>query len=864
MTEISLEPSRSRVIRTPDQRLRVFVSSTLREMASERAFAQEAITEIRLTPVMFELGARPHAPKALYRSYLAQSDIFIGIYGANYGWVAPEMDISGLEDEYLLAAEKPKLIYVKNVPEREPRLEALLDRIRDDDGASYREFDDAAELRSLVTDDLAVLLTERFTEAAAAPAPQAHPAAVSNLPVPVNVFVGRDKELNHLYRMMHEEDARLISVVGPGGIGKTRLALEFARSVQHLFDDGAFLITLQTLQDPALVGAAIARTLRIQEIPGTTIEEVLADELSEKSMVLVIDNFEQVIDAAPLLAGLVADCPHIYVIVTSRAPLNVRAEHELLLPPLEAPDEEHPDKLRRLDQYGAVQLFIDRAQSANPSFHVTDENAPAVAEICHRLDGIPLAIELAAARVRMLTPQAMLERLGDRFTLLRGGARDLPERHQTLRSTIDWSYDLLSDEGKILFRRLGVFNGGWTLDAAESVCNPDGGLDVLDLTATLVEQSLVYTLRGRDEPRFTMLETIRQYARDRAEEADELRAMRDRRSDYFLAMIDAARSRLRSGDQERVLNQLEDDAGNLRSIMRWCLASGRASDAADAAWTLWHYWWLRDRFEEGWRITAEILEHEELTDVERARAITSRSAMAFWRGDYVETLNLVTPTIEEFRRLGDIEGIALCQLSLAIIGGILVGPEEAVTRFDEAREIFTKLGDRWGYLLANNAEGWLRLGLRMEFDPKAYEDTLELAREVGTDIETAMASGNLGAVRIRQIRLDVARPLLKASLESLARYRIRHMATFTMDQIGELAMVEENAIASARLLGAAEAIRERTGAPLPPVQGMYREHTLERGIELAGEDAFNEALAAGADLTFEEAVAESIAYLEGR
>jgi tetratricopeptide (TPR) repeat protein len=408
-----------------------------------------------------------------------------------------------------------------------------------------------------------------------------------------------------------------------------------------------------------------------------------------------------------------------------------------------------------------------------------------------------------------------------------------------------------------------VFNGGWTLEAAEAVCNPDGDLDVLDLTATLVEQSLVYTMRGRDEPRFTMLETIRQYARDRADEAGELVAMRDARSDYFLAVIDNARSRLRSGDQERVLNQLEDDAGNLRSMMKWCLVSGRAGDAANASWTLWHYWWLRDRFEEGLSVTADILESDELTDLERTRAIVSRGGMAFWRGDYVETLNLVGPAIEEFRRLGDIEGIALCQLSLAIIGGILVGPEEAVSRFDEAREIFTKLDDKWGYILANNAEGWLRVGLHLDIEPESYEDTLKLALEVGTDIEIAMASGNLGAIRIRQNRLEESRSLLRTSIELLARYRIRHMATFTMDQTAELAMVEGKALVSARLLGAAEAIRERTGAPLPPVQGMYREQTLERGVELVGEEAFNESLEAGADLTFEEAVAEAIAHLSG-
>lgn len=827
----------------------------MKELAPERAAVQQAISSIRLTPVMFEMGARPHQPTALYRSYLAQSDVFVGIYGRSYGWIAPDMEISGLEDEYRLAADKPKLVYVKKVDDREPRLEELLGSIRGDN-VSYKYFEDENDLRALVADDIALLLTERFTIPADGPVLPAQAAPVKNLPVPVNVFVGREREMTRLRQMLDEDGARLITLAGPGGIGKTRLALEFARSIQDRFPDGACLVPLQSLDDPALVGAAIAGVLHIQEVPGMPFEKVLAQELAGQKILLVIDNFEQVIDAAPLIGELVADCPDLVVIVTSRAPLNLRAEHELLLPPLEAPDESSDDETRALDQYAAVRLFIDRAQAADRSFHVDDHNAPAVAEITHRLDGIPLAIELAAARVRMLTPEAILDRMGgDRFKLLRGGARDLPERHQTLRSTIDWSYNLLDDNEKALFRRLGVFNGGWTLDAAESVCNPDGDMDMFELTASLVEQSLIYTTECTDEPRFAMLETLRQYARDRAEEAGELAEARDRRSDYFFAMIRAARPRLRSGDQQRALNQLEDNSGNLRSVFRWALHSGHAGDAADAAWILWHYWWLRDRFEEGMRVMDDILAAGDLTELQWARATCARGVMAFWRGDYAETLPLVTSALDAFWRLGDDEGVALCQLPLAIVGAVLVGPEEALPRFEESRRLFEELGDGWGALLAMNALGWMQVGMRLEMADVALEEALGNAKKLGTEIEIAMASGNLGALRVRQGRLDEGRPLLCTSLGILSRYRIRNAATFALDQIAELAMSEGDATTAGRLLGAAEAIRVRVGAPLAPVQAVFRQQTLERGAELIGQGAFDAALADGGLLTFEEATA---------
>jgi predicted ATPase len=526
-------------IRTPDQRLRVFVSSTLQELAAERAACKEAIQRLRLTPVLFELGARAHPPRDLYRAYLAQSDVFIGLYWQRYGWIAPNETISGLEDEYRLAQQMPKLIYIKRADTREDRLKELIHHIQDEDQVSYRPFSEAAELTELIADDLALMLTERFAatsagataQAIAAPALEAPP--LSQAPVERGELIGRGPQVELVTELLRRSDTGLITLTGPGGTGKTRLAIHLANTAGPAFGDGVFYVPLAGVRNARDVLPTIVSTL---EIPAPAAggdpdaARLLLGFLRARHALLVLDNFEQVLAAAADVQKLLAACPHLKILATSREPLRIRGEHEVPVPPLphafHAGDASTP----------AMTLFEARAREVRPDFAIDDDNRPAVAELCRRLDALPLAIELAAARVRVLSPQAMLPRLNQSLALLTGGKRDLPERHQTLRAALEWSLDLLRPEERVFFRRLGVFAGSFSEEAAAAVV-AEAGMDVLDGLTSLVEKNMLVRDEVRGEARFHMLETVRELARERVAEAGEERAARLRHGEWAVQFL---------------------------------------------------------------------------------------------------------------------------------------------------------------------------------------------------------------------------------------------------------------------------------------------------------------------------------------
>ena len=423
-------------IRTPDQRVRVFVSSTMKELATARAAARRAIERLRLMPVLFELGARPYPPRELYLAYLQQSDIFIGIYGQQYGWIAPGQQVSGLEDEYLNAGGKPKLIYVQSpAPERDPRLTAMLERISSD-GLSYRGFARPEQLAALIADDLAVLLSERFNVGQ-----QQREVAERHrpLPVPASRFVGRAQHIAVVRDLLTDGDARLVTLVGPGGIGKTRMALQIGASLIAQFD-AVQMAELDEVSTPDLVISSIAAALGAPESPGQPVFERMIDYLRDRRVLLIVDNFEHVIAAAPVLGQLIARTDRLVLLVTSRERLRLSGERVVDVPPLAVPDpSENADGARRTE---AVELFLDRARAAGADLPVNEGTLVTVAEICRRLEGVPLAIELAASRSRIVGLDDLLRRLDSRLSFLIDGPRDLPARQHVVsgdRVVVRWT-----------------------------------------------------------------------------------------------------------------------------------------------------------------------------------------------------------------------------------------------------------------------------------------------------------------------------------------------------------------------------------------------------------------------------------------
>jgi predicted ATPase len=667
-------------IRTPDQRVRVFVSSTLAELADERTAVRAAVEALRLTPVMFEAGARAHPPRDLYRAYLDQSDVFVGIYAARYGWVAPGEEVSGLEDEYLRSGERPKLIYVRRVDgQREPRLEGLLARIRDDDRVSYRPFRDAAELRELVADDLATLLSERF-DRALDDLGQAGPAPV---PVVWGPLFGRQREVEHTCALLADPQVRLVTLLGPGGIGKSRLALEVAHRLRSGSGDGVVFVGLQGVQRSEAVPGAIADALGLRGAADRDTTALLLAYLTPRRMTLVVDNLEQVIDAAPLLSRLLEVAPELKVLATSRTPLRLSAERCLPLGPLTLPEagaRTGDDPVETARTNPAVSLFVWRAQSADPTFEVDADNAASLLDLVRALEGWPLAILLAAARAGHLSLADLHRRLGQpsgrRLDALSGGARDMPERQQTLRRTIAWSLEMLAEEGRVLLRRMSVFAGGAALEGIEAVAGvvdeaPAGaavrsGRDVVDVLADLVDHSLVQRVTTPAGTRYLSFELVRAAAAEQLAASGEAEAVHARHAAYFERFSREHGRALHDG-RPQGLPLLRAENDNLRAAIAHHVARGEVAAAASMARSLWLFWWIQSAGAEQLPWLRRLLQRDDLGERERADLLLALCACGMEARD----LALVARAMDEaeglFERIGDAGGTAVIHIGRSIL-----------------------------------------------------------------------------------------------------------------------------------------------------------------------------------------------------
>lgn len=758
-----------KTIKTPDQRVRVFISSTIGELADERKAATEAIVKLRLIPVLFELGARPHPPRDLYRAYLEQSHIFVGIYWNSYGWIAPDMQISGLEDEYQLSEGKTKLIYIKQPAEkRDERLTGLIKQMEHGGASSYRAFSTAAELKELLENDLAVVLSERFEHDHSAEEKQPAEPKFSSIPVIHSKLLGREKDLKELKELFSQPDVTLITLTGTGGTGKTRMAIELAQNLKEQFPDGIYYVPLASVTDAKLVAPTIAHLMGLFDSGKQDISDTLFGWLCDKKMLLVLDNFEQVVDAAVLLSRILEHCANVRILVTSRTPLHIRGEHIVPLMPLQYPQGETFFSRDEILSFPAVELFIQRAKAVNPHVNFDEANLRAIAEICDRLDGLPLAIELAASRTKFFSPVALQKRMKNTLDMLSHGARDLPERQKTLRATINWSYNLLEDEQKKLFRMLSVFRDGWTLDAAEAVATNAEcvNCNVFEAMERLLDFGLVRTFSFYNEddasiePRFTMLQTVLEYSAEMLLEHNEAELVKKAHAAYFIAMTEEIDPDLWLVSSNPVFDRIDRNYQNLRAAFWNCIEAKQYRDAWRLVRGLNHCWMWHGRVGEAkqWIDASGVtnycdkMQTLETTEDKKimAGALLSAGIIMFSVGNFEEAHRNLTRCIDLYKELNYPAALGRAYIYLGI-NRLSAGDPAAVAILQQAYQHTKSINDIFGIVCsAATLAQACNIGGKFEVAKPLLQEGEKLAREFGSGILLGVAlmqKGNmLGAL----------------------------------------------------------------------------------------------------------------------
>ncbi|HET9911998.1 MAG TPA: tetratricopeptide repeat protein [Anaerolineales bacterium] len=694
-------------------------------------------------------------------------------------------------------------------------------------------------------------------------------SSFGNLPVLLSSFIGREREIREIRELLASN--RLVTLTGPGGCGKTRLAIKVAQELSGEFAGGVWLVELAALSDEILVPQAVAQALNVREVPNQVLSETLANDLRARELLLVIDNCEHLITTcAQLVDTLLHACPDLRILATSREPLGIPGEIVWSVPSLSLPEPQpwhDPTSAQAAlpiyRQSEAVQLFVERATAVSPHFKLAARNGAWIADICRRLDGIPLAIELAAARVRLLTVEHLAARLDDRFKLLTSGSRTAPPRHQTLYATLDWSYALLSETEQRLLRRLSIFAGGWTLEAAEEVCAdehlPRG--EILDALARLVDKSLVVVQENNGAVRYHFLETIRQFARERLVESNEFEKMRFPHLKFFLRLAEEAEPLLFSPDQAQWFERLEMENDNFRAALEWALESNNAATALRWVGALWFFWFIRDHYREGQERLSRALAEPgaDAPSSARARALNASGFMSWIRGDYAQARILFEEALTLANKLGDQTEIAMATRNLGLVSSWERDYATARVLLEKSVMLWRELGDKSqaGWALPFLADVVLYQG-DLQRAQSLYEESAAVMREQRDKIVLAYPLRRMGCIALKSGDYEKAMALCQESLELNLQVGDKRGVVACLAGLAATAVARGQMAEAVRLFAAVQVQLDTLGITLYPADQMEYESNMALVREQLEEVAFNTAWSEGKTMTLEQSIAYTL------